>query len=108
MMMNHAKDDLWPFILPYQKKEETMRLSLKALALTAGILWAMAVLLVGAANLVWSGYGVAFVQLMASIYPGYHASGSFGDLIVGVLYALLDGIVCGLVFAWLYNLFTGR
>jgi len=85
-----------------------MKLSLKALALTAGVLWALALLLVGAANLIWSGYGVAFLQLMASIYPGYHASGSFGDLVVGVLYALLDGLVCGLVFAWLYNLFTGR
>jgi hypothetical protein len=85
-----------------------MKLNIKALALTAGILWALALLLVGAANLVWSGYGGAFVKLMASIYPGYHASGSLGDLIVGVLYALLDGVVCGLVFAWLYNFFVGK
>ena len=85
-----------------------MKLNIKALALTAGILWALALLLVGAANLVWSGYGGAFVKLMASIYPGYHASGSLGDLIVGVLYALLDGVVCGLVFAWLYNFFVGN
>jgi hypothetical protein len=85
-----------------------MKLNIKALALTAGILWALALLLVGAANLVWSGYGGSFVKLMASIYPGYHASGSLGDLIVGVLYALLDGVVCGLVFAWLYNFFVGN
>jgi hypothetical protein len=85
-----------------------MKLNIKTLALTAGILWALALLLVGAANLVWSGYGGAFVKLMASIYPGYHASGSLGDLIVGVLYALLDGVVCGLVFAWLYNFFVGN
>ena len=85
-----------------------MKLNIKALALTAGILWALALLLVGAANLVWSGYGGAFVKLMASIYPGYHASGSVGDLIVGVLYALLDGVVCGLVFGWLYNFFVGN
>jgi hypothetical protein len=85
-----------------------MKLNLRALALTAGILWALAVLLVGGANLVWSGYGVAFLQLMASIYPGYHAAGSVGDLIVGVLYALLDGAICGFVFGWLYNLFVGK
>ena len=85
-----------------------MKLSIKALAVTAGVLWAAVLLLVGAANLIWSGYGVAFLQLMDSIYPGYHASGSLGDLIVGVLYALLDGIICGLVFGWLYNLFARR
>ena len=85
-----------------------MKLNIIALALTAGILWALALLLVGTANLVWSGYGEAFVTLMASIYPGYHASGSVGDLIVGVLYALLDGVVCALVLAWLYNSFVGK
>jgi hypothetical protein len=85
-----------------------MKLNIKALALTGGILWAVALLLVGAANLIWSGYGGAFLQLMASIYPGYHASGSIGDLIVGVLYALLDGVVCGLIFGWLYNLLVGK
>jgi hypothetical protein len=85
-----------------------MKLNSKALALTAGILWALVLLLVGAANLIWSGYGVGFLRLMASIYPGYHAAGSVGDLIVGVLYALVDGAVCGLVFGWLYNVFVGK
>jgi len=85
-----------------------MKLNVKALALTAGILWALAVLLVGAANLIWSGYGGAFLQLIASIYPGYHAAGSPGDLIVGTLYALFDGAIGGLVFGWVYNLFIGK
>ncbi len=85
-----------------------MKLNVKALALTAGILWALAVLFVGAANLIWSGYGGAFLQLMASIYPGYHAAGSPGDLIVGILYALFDGAIGGLVFGWVYNLFIGK
>jgi hypothetical protein len=78
------------------KQEGEMKLNVKALALTAGIVWALAVLLVGAANLLWSGYGGAFLQLMASVYPGYHATGS------------VDGAVCGLVFGWLYNVFTGK
>jgi len=85
-----------------------MKLNVKALALTAGILWALAVLFVGAVNLIWSGYGRAFLQLMASIYPGYHAAGSPGDLIVGTLYALVDGAIGGLVFGWVYNLFIGK
>jgi hypothetical protein len=85
-----------------------MRLSLKALALTAGILWALALLMTGVCNLIWPGYGEAFLKLMASVYPGYHATSSVGDLIVGTLYALIDGAICGLLFAWLYNFFLGR
>ncbi|UCF55998.1 MAG: bacteriophage holin [Deltaproteobacteria bacterium] len=85
-----------------------MKFNLKALAMTAGILWALAVFLVGVLNLIWSGYGVAFLQLIASIYPGYHATSSLGDLIVGALYALVDGAICGLVFGWLYNVFVGK
>jgi ABC-type phosphate transport system permease subunit len=85
-----------------------MRLSLKAIVLTAGILWALVLFVTGIFNLIWPGYGDAFLKLMASIYPGYHAAGSLGDLIVGTLYALLDGAVFGLLFGWLYNLFVGR
>ena len=85
-----------------------MKLNLKAFALTAAILWGAAMFLTGLANLIWSGYGVAFLQLMASLYPGYHADGTFVDLIVGVLYALVDGAVAGFVFGWLYNVFAGK
>ena len=46
--------------------------------------------------------------MLASIYPGYAASGSFGDVIVGSLYALVDAAILGLVFGWLYNLLAGR
>jgi hypothetical protein len=62
----------------------------------------------GVINLIWQGYGDAFLKMMASIYPGYHAAGSLGDLIVGTLCALLDGVICGLVFGWLYNFFLGK
>lgn len=85
-----------------------MKLNLKAFALTAGILWAAAMLLTGLANLIWSGYGVAALQMMASVYPGYHANGTIFDLIMGVLYALVDGAIAGLVFGWLYNTFVGK
>jgi ABC-type phosphate transport system permease subunit len=79
----------------------------KALAFSLAILWGLGVFLVGLANLTWSGYAAAFLNLLASIYPGYHAAGSFGDLIVGTLYAVLDGAVGGLIFGWLYN-YLGR
>ena len=85
-----------------------MRLNLRALALTAGILWGTVVFLTGILNLTWEGYGDAFLNIIASLYPGYDADCSFGDLLVGTLYALVDGAVCGLAFGWLYNLFSGK
>ena len=85
-----------------------MKLNLKAFMLTAGIFWALAMLLTGIGNLLLSGFGSMFLQVIASVYPGYHASGSFGDLIIGTLYALVDGAFGGLIFAYLYNLLLGK
>ena len=70
------------------------------------ILWAGAVFIVGLANLIWPGYGKAFLLMLASIYPGYKASGLFGDMIAGSLYALVDGAIMGLILGGLYNLFA--
>jgi hypothetical protein len=81
-----------------------MKLNLKALTLTSAVFLAGVVFVVGLADMISSGYGKEFLLVMASIYPGYSASGSFGDVIVGTLYALLDGAIFGLVFGWLYNL----
>jgi hypothetical protein len=85
-----------------------MRLDVTALALTAGLLWGAAMLLVAGANLVWPGYGRAFLELVGSIYPGYRPGAGIGSVIVGTLYALVDGVVGGAVFAWLYNRFARR
>ena len=81
-----------------------MKLSICALAITTAIIWGAAVLLAGLANLIWPSYGGAFLEIIASIYPGYHASSTIGSVIVGTLYAVLDGAVGGLIFASLYNL----
>jgi ABC-type phosphate transport system permease subunit len=85
-----------------------MKLNLKALVWTSGILWALVLLLTGIANLIWSGYGAAFLQIWASVYPGYKASGTILDVISGTLYACVDGAVAGLVFGWLYNVFASK
>jgi hypothetical protein len=80
-----------------------MTFSIRALTTTVALLWGGAVLACGIANLIWPTYGVAFLQVVSSIYPGYHATRSLGSVAVGTLYALLDGAVGGLVFGWLYN-----
>ena len=82
-----------------------MKFNVIQLGLTSSIIWAAAVLLVGIGNLVFSGYGEAFLKIVDSIYPGYHfGEWGFGGVIVATLYAALDGFVVGVVFAWLFNL----
>jgi len=84
-----------------------MSLSVKGLAGAGAIAWGGCYFLVGIANMVWSTYGTAWLDLAASIYPGYEPTGGFGSVVVLTLYALLDGAVAGAIFAWLYNLFAG-
>ncbi len=83
-----------------------MKLSVKGLAMASGILWGFAMLGTGLANLIWGGYGQQFLQTMASVYPGYHATRSIAEVIVGTLYGAVDGFIAGAVFAWLYNQFA--
>ena len=79
-----------------------MSLSVKGLALTAAIFWGVLMFLMGISHLVWPSYGLAFLELVQSIYPGY-TIGGFGSVIVGTLYASVDGAIGGAIFAWLYN-----
>jgi hypothetical protein len=43
---------------------------------------------------------------MSSVYPGYHAARSVAEVVVGTLYGVVDGLVGGAIFAWLYNQFA--
>jgi hypothetical protein len=83
-----------------------VKLDIKALTYAAAIVWGLCFLLVGVANLLWPPYGAAFLELMRSIYPGYKATATFGNVIVGTLYAVVDGGIGGAVFASIYNAFA--
>ena len=80
-----------------------MKINIKALSLTIAIVWGGGILLVGLGNLMANAYGVAFLEVVASIYPGYQAASSLGDVIVGTLYGLVDGLIGGLLIGWVYN-----
>jgi hypothetical protein len=81
-----------------------MRLSVVGLAIACGLLWGGGILFVGLVNVARPEYGAQFLHGVSSIYPWYHASGTFGDVIVGTVDGLVDGFVGGALFAWLYNL----
>jgi hypothetical protein len=40
--------------------------------------------------------------LVGKVYRGYNIS--FGGSLIGFIWALLDGLIGGAIFAWLYNL----
>lgn len=83
-----------------------MKLSVKGLAIASAILWASALLLTGLGNLLWPGYGHAFLEAMSSVYPGYKVDTGISGVITGTLYALVDAGIGGTVFALIYNLFA--
>ena len=86
-----------------------MKLSPFRFGFALAVLWGGIVFVVALANLIWPSYGVAFLKVIDSIYPGYgYGKWGFGGAIVGLLYGVIDGFIIGLVFAWLYNLFTKK
>jgi hypothetical protein len=85
-----------------------MRLSVKALAITSGLVWGGAMLTCGLVNLAARPYGRRFLELMSSVYPGFHNSRTLGDVLVGAGYGFVDGAVAGSVIAAVYNQFANQ
>ena len=83
-----------------------MRLSVRATAAAVALVWGGALFLVGVIHLINPDYGLLFLQMVASIYPGFDGAVGFGDLIFGTLFGLVDGAIGGALIAWLYNLFA--
>lgn len=88
------------------KGDSTMRLSAKAMAIVSAIFWGACILLVGLINLAAPAYGVNFLRGLSSVYPGFHASRTVLDVLVGTGYGIVDGAVGGYLFAALYNVFV--
>ena len=70
-----------------------------ALGIAIAVLWAVSVFLAGIFAMF--GWGVAFVQVLASFYLGYGAS--IIGAIIGGLWAAIDGFIAGFLIAWIYN-----
>ncbi len=80
-----------------------MRINVKRVSLVLAIFIAVYMFVVGMVRLVLPDYGQAFAVVMASLYPGYSGSATFGQAIIGALYGALDGAIGGAVFGGLYN-----
>jgi len=85
-----------------------MKLNITAVAAASALVWSGSVFIVGIANVVQPRYGREFLELVASIYPGYRARPKLSQVAVGTAYAVVDGAVGGALCAWLYNSFASK
>jgi hypothetical protein len=81
-----------------------MKLNIRALALTWGILWGLGIFLATLWIILFDG-ATGEVTILGRIYRGYNIS-IVGSLF-GLLWGFIDGLICGAIFAWVYNLFAG-
>jgi hypothetical protein len=70
-----------------------------ALGVAIGVLWTFYV--VGLGIIAMFGWGTALVETLASLYIGYGAS--IVGVLIGAVWAFVDGFVAGVVIAWVYN-----
>ncbi|MFQ5606838.1 MAG: hypothetical protein ACE5GA_02740 [Candidatus Zixiibacteriota bacterium] len=77
-----------------------MRLNLKAVALTSGIIWGIGVFATAWWLLLIEGSGVDG-GFLARLYPGFQIT-PLGSLIC-LAWGAVDGLIGGAAFAWLYN-----
>ena len=80
-----------------------MKINTKALAISAGITWGLAIFLLTVWFLVM-GYNGNLLAKLGSIYIGYSVSwlGAF----IGLIYGFVDGLIGGALLGYLYNKFA--
>ena len=76
------------------------KLDIKAFGLSLGIVWGVAMFLLGL-MVMFLNWGVAWVTLMSSVYIGYKPT-LVGSIIGGV-WGFIDAGIGGVAVAWLYN-----
>ncbi|CAB1082311.1 hypothetical protein D1AOALGA4SA_9936 [Olavius algarvensis Delta 1 endosymbiont] len=82
-----------------------MRLNIKAFALTSGLVWGFAIFTLTWWIIGFEGAG-GDPTIIGKLYPGYSISAA--GSVIGFAWALVDGLIIGAVFAWLYNLVADR
>ena len=77
-----------------------MKYNAQKLAITGGIVWALTMFVTTLAA-VYVHYGIAFLDVMASIYPGYTIS--LAGSIIGAIYGFFDVFICIHICSWVYK-----
>ena len=82
-----------------------MKLNVKAFALTVALIWGIGLFLITWWVIIFEG-ATGAKTVLGVVYRGYSIS-PVGSLI-GLAWALVDGLVGGAIFAWVYNLIASR
>jgi len=82
-----------------------MQLNVKAFAVTCGLIWGFGLCAITWWVILFDGPS-ADPTFIARVYRGYSLT-PLGSLI-GLAWALVDGLIGGAVFAWLYNTLARR
>lgn len=77
------------------------KLNEKALAISLGVLWSLAILSLSIIAILSENYLHNVVEFFSSIYLGY--SLSFTGILIGMVWAFIDAAIGGWFLAWLYN-----
>jgi hypothetical protein len=81
-----------------------MRLNIKAFALTCGLFWGISLFIITWWIIFF--YGASGARTFVGLfYFGYNIS-ALGS-IIGLIWGFFDGLICGAIFAWLYNTLSG-
>jgi len=86
-------------------RRAAVKLNVSAFAVTCGIVWGLGLFMLTWWIILMDGAS-ADATFIGKVYRGYSVTpvGSF----IGLAWAFADGLICGAVFAWLYNLIAGR
>ena len=83
-----------------------MKLSVKAFSLTCAIIWGLALFILTWWWIILEPSIVGDKTIIGSLYLGYEVS-ALGS-IIGLVWAFVDGLIVGAIFAWLYNRFVPK
>ncbi len=80
-----------------------MKLNIKAFALACGLLWGLGLFFTTWWIILFEGSS-GEITLIGKLYRGYSITPA--GSIIGLIWGLLDGLIGGAIFAWLYNFLT--
>ena len=83
-----------------------MKLNVLALGLACGLIWGLGLFIITWWIIAFDGQQPGETLVLGRIYRGYELT-TMGSLL-GLVWGFFDGLVGGMIFAWLYNLLATR
>ena len=82
-----------------------MKLNVKAFAIAVALVWGLGIF-IGTWWIIFLDGASSDMNVLGHIYRGYTITPT--GSVIGMLWGLVDGLIGGAIFAWLYNLIVAR